>query len=80
MAVRGLIANSSKSTRDIIRNHLECGGCQVVAETATVARTIDLFRTIRPDVVTLDIGLRSAQGSFARGCPLGTARRRIYPG
>ena len=65
MAVRVLIADSSGITRDIMRNHLECGGCQVVAETETVAQTIDFFRTTRPDVVTLDIGLRSERG--ARG-------------
>ncbi|MGA7871567.1 MAG: response regulator [Candidatus Binatus sp.] len=62
MAVRVLIADSSGITRDIMRNHLECGGCQVVAETETVAQTIDLFRTTRPDVVTLDVGLRSSNG------------------
>jgi CheY-like chemotaxis protein len=62
MAVRVLIADSSGPTRDIIRSHLECGGCQVVAETVTVAQTVDLVRTTRPDVITLDIGLRSAQG------------------
>lgn len=65
MAVRVLIADSSGITRDIIRNHLECGGCQVVAETETVAQTINLFRTTRPDVVTLDVGLRSAEGPDA---------------
>jgi CheY-like chemotaxis protein len=62
MAVRVLIADSSGITRDIIRNHLECGGCQVVAETETVAQTIDLFRVTRPDVVTLDVALRSERG------------------
>lgn len=62
MPVRVLIADSSGTTRDTIRNHLECGGCEVVAETETVAQTIDLFRTTRPDVITLDVGLRSAQG------------------
>jgi len=62
MAVRVLIADSSGITRDIIRNHLECGGCQIVAETETVAQTIDLFRTTRPDVITLDILLRGAEG------------------
>jgi CheY-like chemotaxis protein len=62
MAVRVLIADSSGITRDIMRNHLECGGCQVVAETETVAQTIDLFRTTQPNVVTLDIGLRAANG------------------
>jgi CheY-like chemotaxis protein len=62
MAVRVLIADSSGVTRDIIRNHLACGGCQVVAETETVAQTIDIFRTTHPDVVTLDAGLRSTNG------------------
>jgi CheY-like chemotaxis protein len=62
MAVRVLIADSSGITRDIMRNHLECGGCQVVAETETVTQTIDLFRTTNPDVITLDIGLRSTNG------------------
>ncbi|HKN14007.1 MAG TPA: response regulator [Candidatus Binatus sp.] len=66
MAVRVLIADSSGITRDIMRNHLECGGCQVVAETETVAQTIDLFRTTRPDVLTLDVGLHSANGMEAK--------------
>src|ERR1700684_1791552 len=62
MAVRVLIADSSGITRDIMRNHLECGGCQIVAETETVAQTIALFRTTRAGVVPLDIGLRSERG------------------
>ncbi len=62
MAVRVLIADSSGITRDIIRNHLECGGCQVVAETETVAQTIDIFRTTRPDVITLDLGMHAVMG------------------
>lgn len=60
MAVRVLIADSSMIKRDIIRNHLECGGCQIVAETETVGQTMDLFRTTRPHVVTLDVGLRGS--------------------
>ena len=62
MAVRVLIADSSGLMRDMMRNHLECAGCRVVAETENVAQAVDLFRTTRPDVVTLDIGLRSAKG------------------
>ncbi len=62
MAVRVLIVHGSRITRDIIRNHLECGGCQVVAETGTVAQTIDIFRTTLPDVIMLDIGLGSEKG------------------
>ena len=62
MAVRVLIAHRSRITRDIIRNHLECGGCQVVAENGAVAQTIDIFRTTRPHVIMLDIGLRGEKG------------------
>src|ERR1035437_1060347 len=62
MAVRVLIAHSAGITRDIIRKHLESGGCEVVAETETVAQTIDIFRTTRPDVVALDAGLSSKKG------------------
>jgi two-component system, chemotaxis family, chemotaxis protein CheY len=60
MAVRVLIADGSLITRDIIRHHLECGGCEVVAETDTVGQTMDLFRTTRPNVVTLDVGLKGS--------------------
>jgi chemotaxis response regulator CheB len=62
MAVRVLIADSSGIARDIIRNHLECGGCQVIAEAESVAQTLDLFRTTRPNVVTLDMELRRSAG------------------
>jgi len=62
MAVRALIAHSSGIARDIMRTHLECGGCEVVAETETVAQTIDVFRTTRPELIALDIGLRSVKG------------------
>jgi two-component system, chemotaxis family, chemotaxis protein CheY len=57
MAVRVLIADSSGITREILRRHLQCMGCEVVAETENVSQTVDLFRTVKPDVVTLDMGL-----------------------
>jgi DNA-binding response OmpR family regulator len=53
MAVRVLIAESSVLVRDIIRHHLECAGCDVVAESETVEQAAHLFRTVRPDLVTL---------------------------
>ena len=62
MAIRVLIANSSGIAREIIRNHLECMGCNVVAEAETAAQTINLFRTVRPQVITLDLGLRPSGG------------------
>lgn len=60
MAVKVLIADSSLITRDIMRHHLECGGCQVVAETETIGQTMDLIRTTAPSVVTLGVGLRGS--------------------
>src|SRR5882762_8995193 len=62
MAVRVLIADSSSAARDILRQHLECGGCEVVAETETARQAIDLFRTTRPSVLMLDAGLKSGGG------------------
>ena len=65
MTVRVLIADSSPAARDILRQHLECGGCRIVAETETARHTIDLFRTTRPQVVTLDAGLKTSDGRDA---------------
>jgi chemotaxis response regulator CheB len=62
MAIRVLIANSSGIAREIIRNHLECMGCNVVAEAETAAQTINLFRTVRPQVITMDLGLKPSEG------------------
>jgi DNA-binding NarL/FixJ family response regulator len=65
MTVRVLIADSSLITRDIIRHHLECGGCQVVAETETIGQTMDLIRTTAPSVVTIGVGLKGSPGADA---------------
>jgi DNA-binding NarL/FixJ family response regulator len=58
MAIRVLIADRSGIAREIIRHHLECMGCEVIAEAETASQTINLFRTVRPQVVTLDLGLK----------------------
>ena len=60
MGVRVLIADGSGLSREIIRHHLECMGCSVVAEAHTIEQAIDLFRTIRPEVMILDMGLGGA--------------------
>jgi DNA-binding NarL/FixJ family response regulator len=57
MAVRVLITDRSSATRDAIRRHLECIGCEIVAEAETAAQALPLFRTVRPEVVTLGIEL-----------------------
>lgn len=57
MSVRVLVAHGSASVRDDIRLHLECMGCDVVAEAETAAQALPLFRTVRPEVVTLGFEL-----------------------
>ncbi|HEY6418513.1 MAG TPA: response regulator [Candidatus Binataceae bacterium] len=65
MSVRVLIADSSGLRRDIIRQHLQCLGCAVVAEAATALHALNLFRTVRPDVVALEAELPRAAADDA---------------
>jgi chemotaxis response regulator CheB len=58
MAVRVLITDGSPAIRDAIRDHLECIGCDIVAEAETAAQALTLFRTVRPEIVTLGTELR----------------------
>jgi DNA-binding NarL/FixJ family response regulator len=58
MAVRVLITDGSPAIRDAIRDHLECIGCDIVAEAETAAQALTLFRTLRPEIVTLGTELR----------------------
>jgi two-component system chemotaxis response regulator CheY len=55
MAIRVLIVDDSVSIRDLLRLDLESIGCRVVAEAENASQALDLFRTIKPDVVTLDV-------------------------
>ena len=57
MAVRVLIGDGSCAVRDAIRRHLECIGCDIVAEAGTAAQTLTLFRTIQPEIVALGLNL-----------------------
>lgn len=59
MSVRVLIADSSGEGREVMRHHLDCMGCNVVAETDNAVQTANLFRTVRPQVVILDSGLKT---------------------
>jgi two-component system chemotaxis response regulator CheY len=55
MAVRVMIVDDSVSIRDVLRLDLESLGCDVVAEAENASQALDLFRTVNPDVVTLDV-------------------------
>ena len=62
MAVRVLIADDSIFIRDIIRHHLERFGCQVVAEAENGAQALSLYKTLKPDFVTLDVVMPHVDG------------------
>jgi two-component system chemotaxis response regulator CheY len=62
MAVRVLIVDGSLFTRDVLRHHLECLGCSVVAEAENTAQALDLFHTVTPDLVTLDVAIAQTGG------------------
>ncbi len=57
MAVRVLISDGSAAIRNAIRRHLECIGCDIVAEAATSEQALTLFRTVQPEIVTLGADL-----------------------
>lgn len=57
MGVRALIADGSELVRNAIRQQLECIGCDIVAEAETAAQALPLFRTVRPEIVTLGMDL-----------------------
>lgn len=62
MSVRVLIVEDSVVTRDILRHHLECLCCSVVAEAENTLQALDLFHTVKPDLVTLDAGVTQTGG------------------
>ncbi len=62
MPVRVLIADDSVFIRDIIRHHLEHFGCQILAEAENGAQAVSLFKTLKPDFVTLDVVMPHVDG------------------
>lgn len=57
MSVRVLMVDDTVLVRDILRHHLECIGCEVVAEAENTLQALDLFRTVQPSLVTLDVAV-----------------------
>lgn len=62
MAVRVLMIDDSVFVRDVLRHHLECIGCEVVAEAENTSQALDLYRTVKPSLVTLDITIPQTNG------------------
>ena len=62
MAMRVLLVDDSVMVRDIVRNHVECLGGSVVAEAENTMQALDLFRTVHPDLVILDVAVSQTGG------------------
>ena len=62
MSVRVLMVDDSVFMRDVLRHHLECIGCEVVAEAENTVQALDLFRTVAPTIVTLDVAVPHTGG------------------
>lgn len=67
MAVRVLMVDDSVFVRDVLRHHLECIGCEVVAEAESTTQALDLYRTVKPSLITLDITMPRSGGLGALG-------------
>ena len=62
MSVRVLIVDDSVFTRDALRQHLKCLQCSVIAEAENTLQALDLFHTVNPDLVALDVGVAQTGG------------------
>jgi CheY-like chemotaxis protein len=62
MAMRVLLIDDSVMVREVLRNHVECLGGSVVAEAENTLQALDLFRTVEPDLVILDVAVSQTGG------------------
>lgn len=62
MLVRVLMVDDSVLVRDVLRHHLECIGCEIVAEAENTSQALDLFQTVGPALVTLDVAVARSGG------------------
>ena len=78
MPVRVLMVDDSLFVRDVLRHHLECIGCQVVAEAENTLQALDLFRNVAPTLIVLDVSVAHTGGIGALA--LFKMMRREQPG
>jgi two-component system chemotaxis response regulator CheY len=62
MGVRTLIIDDSAFMREIIRQHLEFLGCQIVGEAENAAQALQLFKALKPELVTIDVVMPQVDG------------------
>src|SRR5271154_1528934 len=62
MSIRALIVDDSPIARNIIGHHLVKIGCAVVGEAENAAQAVQMFRTLKPQLVTLDVMMPQIEG------------------
>jgi two-component system chemotaxis response regulator CheY len=65
MSKRILIVDDSSMMRKMISKILQPGGHTIVGEAKTGAEAVDLYKTLEPDLVTMDITMRGMDGFTA---------------
>ena len=61
-SIRVVIATDSPTIREMLRMHLECLGCSVIAEAVNAAQALSLFRSARPELVMVDTAVPPVNG------------------
>jgi two-component system, chemotaxis family, chemotaxis protein CheY len=66
VSVRTLIVEDNLTVRNVIKQRLEGVGCEVVAEAGNAFEGLNLFRSLQPDLVTLDLLMAQVSGIDAK--------------
>ena len=62
MGIRALIIDDSPFARKVIRHQLERYGCTVLGEAENGAQAVEMFKQLRPEIVTLDVMMPAVHG------------------
>ena len=65
MSKRILIVDDSSMMRKMITKILEPGGHNIVGEAKNGAEAVELYKSLKPDLVTMDITMRGMDGFTA---------------
>jgi two-component system chemotaxis response regulator CheY len=65
MSKRVLIVDDSSIMRKMVRKNLESGGHTILGEAKNGIEAIDLYRSLKPEVVTMDVTMRDMDGFTA---------------
>lgn len=57
-----LIVDDSRTSRKVLRNLLESNGHEVIGEAKDGAEGVELYNTLKPDLVTMDITMPVMDG------------------